>query len=482
MSSEPILNPPIPYVGSIEGGLKPGKMVKIQGKVSPDAIRFAINYQLGPNLNPRDDIAIHVSPRFPEGFITRNHIESMTWGIEENEGPMLIQPGQEFEILLLCDHKCYKIAINGRHFTEFNHRLSYDKVTHLVIDGDVEIQSISYEIVPIDPPSSPKVLSTPDVPVANFGPPPPGGLYPTIQGGYGPPPGPGYGPPPPGPGYGPPPSGPGYGPPPNAYGGFPPKSYGYQPGYEKPEEEDAFSGCLDKVGLALGGLVAAGGIAAAAHAINKKKEVEEDQEKSDASKSKTESEGGLGNLGSLGAALASSLVTNALSNSHAQQGYPSQQSSNSGGVLDSILGALGGNSGNNIAPPPTNQPSDPLTGALGSIIGGVFGNDGNQKSNYQPSGGYGNYQPSGGYSSQQSNSGSDLLSGIGSAIGSSLFNSALGGLKKHGKDKSLEDNHSTPPSTYTSNSMRPSDSSANNSSSGHNLTAEEISKGLGLDD
>lgn len=79
-----------------------------------------------------------------------------------------------------------------------------------------------------------------------------------------------------------------------------------------------------------------------------------------------------------------------------------------------------------------------MTGALGSIIGGVFGNDGNQKSNYQPSGGYGNYQPSGGYSSQQSNSGSDLLSGIGSAIGSSLFNSALGGLKKHGKDVSIK--------------------------------------------
>lgn len=30
--------------------------------------------------------------------------------------------------------------------------------------------------------------------------------------------------------------------------------------------------------------------------------------------------------------------------------------------------------------------------------------------------------------------------------------------------------------------MKPSDSSTNNSSSGHNLTAEEISKGLGLDD
>lgn len=79
-----------------------------------------------------------------------------------------------------------------------------------------------------------------------------------------------------------------------------------------------------------------------------------------------------------------------------------------------------------------------MTGALGSIIGGVFGNDGNQKSNYQPSGGYGNYQPSGGYSNQQSNSGSDLLSEIGSAIGSSLLSSALGGLTKHGKDVSIK--------------------------------------------
>lgn len=84
----------------------------------------------------------------------------------------------------------------------------------------------------------------------------PGGLYPTLgpQGGYAPPVG-----------YGPPP----------AYGGpdgynNPPGPYGYQPGYEKPEEQDAFGGCLDKVGLALGGLVAAGGVAAAMHAINVK--------------------------------------------------------------------------------------------------------------------------------------------------------------------------------------------------------------------
>lgn len=469
-SPEPILNPQIPYVGAVEGGLLPGKMVKIQGKVPSDAVRFAVNYQLGPTLNPRDDIAIHVSPRFPEGFITRNHIESMAWGAEENGGPMTIQPGQEFEMLILCDHACYKIAINGRHFAEFIHRLPYQKVTHLVIDGDVVVNSIAYSYT--DPPPSPKSTPTPDVPGINFGPPAPGGLYPTInpqapQGGYGPPPPIGYGPPPNtfgGPGYG------------------PPQPYGYQPGYQKPEEEDAFSGCLDKVGLALGGLVAAGGIAAAAHAMNKKKEdSEKEQEKSDASRLKTESEGGLGNLGSLGAALASSLVTNALtSNSHAQQGYPPQESTGGGGVLGSILGALGGSGSNNAPPAQQNQPTDSLTGTIGSLLGGVLGGGGNQ----QPSGNYGNYQPSGGYSNQQTNSSSDLLSGLGSAIGSSLFSSALDGFSKHGKEKSHGDNRSASPQVYAPDNSPPAQNPAHSdtSASGQKLSADEISKGLGLDD
>lgn len=471
--ADPILNPQIPYVGAVEGGLVPGKMVKVQGKVPPDAVRFAVNYQLGPTLNPRDDIAIHISPRFPEGFITRNHISSMAWGPEENEGPMWIQPGQEFEILILCDHTCYKIAINGRHFTEFNHRLPYQKVTHLVIDGDVDVNSIVYEIVTLDPPPSPNTMVTPDVAPVNVGPPGAGGLYPTL----GPqvPPG-GYGPPPPA----------GYGPPPNTFGGpgyNPPQKYGYQPGYDKPEEESAFSGCLDKVGLALGGLVAAGGIAAAAHAMNKKKDDgEKDVEKSDAAKLKTESEGGgLGNLGSLGAALASSLVTNALqSNTHAQQGYPPQESS--GGVLGSLLGAFGGG-GDSAAPAqPQSQPTDPLKGAIGSILGGVLGGGGNQQPSYQqPPANYGNYQPSGGYSNPQTNSGSDLLSGIGSALGSSLLNSAFESFGKHGKEK---DNRATPPQTYvpTPSPAVPTPPNSGSASIPGKLSADEISKGLGLDD
>lgn len=157
----------MPYVGELSNGLVPGRMVKIQGKVPPNAVRFAVNYQLGPTLNPRDDVALHIAPRFTEGFITRNHIQSMTWGPEENLGQLRIQPGTAFEIIVLCEYENYKIAINGHHFADFRHRLPYQKVTHLVIDGDVEIDSIFWEDIPLGPPPN----SPAPLPNVNVGPP-----------------------------------------------------------------------------------------------------------------------------------------------------------------------------------------------------------------------------------------------------------------------------------------------------------------------
>lgn len=463
MATEVARNPEIPYVGTVEGGLIPGKMVRIRGKVPADAVRFAVNYQLGPGLNPRDDIAFHISPRFPEGVITRNHIESMAWGANEEEGPMVIQPGQEFEMIILCDHSNYKIAINGRHYTEFAHRLPYQKVTHLVIDGDVEVYSIIYENVPVGGMSQSPTMSVPNMPTANYGPPPPGGLYPTLdtktaQGGYGPPP-------------------PGYGQPSYPYG-----SSGGQ--NQSGEEGDIFGGCLNKMGLALGSFVAAGGAAAAMDYLNRKKE--EEHEKSDASKNELKSENSSGLSSTLGT-LATSLAASAIQrNLFAQQGYPTQgpaMSGNGGGVLGSILGALGGGGTQQPAyqpPPPSNN--DPLSGAIGSILGGVLGGGGHQQPAYQPSGGYGGYSAP--YGSQQPAGGSNFLSGIGSAIGSSLLSSAIDGLSKHGKDKSHEQPHDNyPPNYVTPNTPMPSTRMDNPpTSGGHKLTADEISKGLGLDD
>lgn len=69
----------------------------------------------------------------------------------------------------------------------------------------------------------------------------------------------------------------------------------------------------------------------------KKKDEEKEHEKTSASH--TESEGGFGNLGALGAALASSLASNAL-HGNSNQGYPSQDQGG-GNVLGSIFDAIG---------------------------------------------------------------------------------------------------------------------------------------------
>lgn len=96
---------------------------------------------------------------------------------------------------------------------------------------------------------------------------------------------------------------------------------------------------------------------------------------------------------------------------------------------------LGGGGSQQPAFAPNQPPAagNNLSGTLGSLFGGVLGGGGShQPPAYQPSGGYGGYQPSSGYpaSGGQSSGGSDLLSGIGSA----LFSSALDGLSKRGKD------------------------------------------------
>ena len=73
--------------------------------------RFAINLQCGPHTSPRDDIALHLAPRFSENYITRNSLQNMVWGVEENHGYMPLARGQGFEIIILCDPSHYKVRI-----------------------------------------------------------------------------------------------------------------------------------------------------------------------------------------------------------------------------------------------------------------------------------------------------------------------------------------------------------------------------------
>uniref|UniRef100_A0A2A4K5T7 Galectin n=1 Tax=Heliothis virescens TaxID=7102 RepID=A0A2A4K5T7_HELVI len=145
MAAPPIYNPVIPCVHPIPAGMYPGRMIRVQGSIPPGAQRFAINFQCGPNTDPRDDIALHLNFRFVEMVVVRNHLTAMNWGVEDTSGGMPLHRGESFEALILCEPHSLKVALNGMHFCEFPHRVPFQRISHLTVDGDVMIQLIGFE-------------------------------------------------------------------------------------------------------------------------------------------------------------------------------------------------------------------------------------------------------------------------------------------------------------------------------------------------
>ncbi|XP_067129258.1 uncharacterized protein [Centruroides vittatus] len=174
MCAQPIINPALPFVGAIPGGLQPGRMIRVQGVAHPNARCFSINLQCGPGSSSQDDIALHLSPVFsPPPRLVRNSLQNQQWGPEESHGPYFpFVVGQNFEILILTEGDEYKIAVNGQHFCEFKHRIPIYRVTSLSINGEATINQINYEgtVSPMQQPSaggfSGGFISTPGMPTS----------------------------------------------------------------------------------------------------------------------------------------------------------------------------------------------------------------------------------------------------------------------------------------------------------------------------
>ncbi|XP_015277417.1 PREDICTED: galectin-9 isoform X2 [Gekko japonicus] len=138
----PYLQPQIysvPYQASLFGGLFPSKSIMVSGTVPPGAIRFHINLKVGP------DTAFHLNPRFSEQVIVRNSQFGGCWGPEERHlpGGMPLHPGQAFTIWILCEQACFRVAVNGQHQFDYNHRAAdLRKVDRLEIEGDVSLSAV----------------------------------------------------------------------------------------------------------------------------------------------------------------------------------------------------------------------------------------------------------------------------------------------------------------------------------------------------
>ncbi|MGH0169441.1 UNVERIFIED_CONTAM: hypothetical protein FKN15_058857 [Acipenser sinensis] len=140
-----VLNPVIPYTGTIFGGLQPGEMVIIQGSVPKDSERFQVDFQCGSSVKPRADVAFHLNPRFKKSaYVVCNTLQQERWGKEEITYEMPFKKGQPFETIILVQRDSFKVAVNGRHLLQYKHRVDLERVDTLGIGGQVQIQAIGF--------------------------------------------------------------------------------------------------------------------------------------------------------------------------------------------------------------------------------------------------------------------------------------------------------------------------------------------------
>lgn len=171
MTSLPVSFPNIPFLGSL-GGLNHGRMIRIAGEALYRDW-FRIDIKTGAVIAPSDDINLHLSVRPNNNAIVRNHMVRHEWGPEERLGGCPIHYGQKFEILILAETEQFKIAVNGRHFCEFRHRIPLSTARFIYVEGQVKIHSIKVEGDPFSiAPSAPILPAmTMTVPTQSYQPP-----------------------------------------------------------------------------------------------------------------------------------------------------------------------------------------------------------------------------------------------------------------------------------------------------------------------
>ncbi|XP_008158939.1 galectin-12 isoform X1 [Eptesicus fuscus] len=142
----PAFHPVVPYVTTIFGGLRAGKMVMLQGVVPLDARRFQVDFQCGCSLHPPPDIAIHFNPRFhtTQPHAICNTLQGGRWQAEVRWPRLALRRGASFRILFLFGHEDVKVSVNGRHFLQYRYRLPLSRVDTLGIFGDILVKAVGF--------------------------------------------------------------------------------------------------------------------------------------------------------------------------------------------------------------------------------------------------------------------------------------------------------------------------------------------------
>ncbi|XP_068403657.1 galectin-8 isoform X4 [Eschrichtius robustus] len=130
----------LPFVARLNSSMGPGRTVVIKGEVNTNAKGFAVDLLSGKSK----DIALHLNPRLNVKAFVRNSFLQQSWGEEERDITCFpFSPGMYFEMIIYCDVREFKVAVNGVHSLEYRHRFKdLSDIDTLEIDGDIHLLEV----------------------------------------------------------------------------------------------------------------------------------------------------------------------------------------------------------------------------------------------------------------------------------------------------------------------------------------------------
>ncbi|XP_071055352.1 galectin-7-like [Onthophagus taurus] len=126
--------------------LHPGSLIRIRGIVNKNSDRFHISLQ--DNFEYYcSNLIMRTSFRFARGgtYLVNNSKKDNVWMLEEMLEHVKLQPGDVFEVLILCEATKFRIALNKEHLCDYDHKQPISSVRCFGIHGDVTLTLISFE-------------------------------------------------------------------------------------------------------------------------------------------------------------------------------------------------------------------------------------------------------------------------------------------------------------------------------------------------
>ncbi|EHH15930.1 galectin-8 isoform X1 [Macaca nemestrina] len=130
----------LPFAARLNTPMGPGRTVVVKGEVNTNAKSFNVDLLAGKSK----DIALHLNPRLNIKAFIRNSFLQESWGEEErNITSFPFSPGMYFEMIIYCDVREFKVAVNGVHSLEYKHRFKeLSSIDTLEINGDIHLVEV----------------------------------------------------------------------------------------------------------------------------------------------------------------------------------------------------------------------------------------------------------------------------------------------------------------------------------------------------